>query len=521
MSFLNDNISQKKIVLGSDNLTLENLIKISRNDVKIDLFEDSLKRVEAARNCVEERLESGGTYYGINTGFGALANVKIPSDKLDELQINLIRSHACGVGEPLAEDIVRATLVLRIMNILKGNSGARKETVYIMQSFLNLGITPYVPSRGSVGASGDLAPLAHIALNLIGEGKVYFKGNLVSTREVLDHLKVEPLKPKAKEGLCLINGTQVMTAIGLLCCYDALNLLKTADITAAISLDAVKGTLTAFRPEIQNVRPYNGQKIVSTNISKILVDDGIRLSHMNCDKVQDAYSFRCVPQVHGAARNAFTHVLDTLLLEAHSSTDNPLVFPETNEILSGGNFHGEPVALVLDYFALAMSEIGNISERRLEKLVNAHMSGLPPFLTLNSGLCSGFMIPHVVAAALVNENKVLSTPASVDSIATSAEKEDHVSMGMTSANKMRLILKNVSFILSLELLAGVEGVEFHLPLEPGAGARAGVEWTRNLVPAVKNADRSLSEEIEAVASKLLRGELVHFVNQSLSGYTLQ
>ncbi|WP_186647271.1 histidine ammonia-lyase [Fluviispira vulneris] len=521
MSFLNDNISQKKIVLGSDFLTLEDLIKISRNYEKVDIFPESIKKVDAARKCVEERLQSGGTFYGINTGFGALANVKIPNEKLDELQINLIRSHACGVGEPLAEDIVRATLVLRIMNILKGNSGARKETVFIMQQFLNYGITPYVPAKGSVGASGDLAPLSHIALNLIGEGKVYYKGNLVSAREVLEHVKIEPLKPKAKEGLCLINGTQVMTAIGLLCAYDAHNLLKTADIAAAISLDAVKGTLTAFRPEIQNVRPYLGQKIVAKNIFEILADDGIRLSHMNCEKVQDSYSFRCVPQVHGAARNAFTHVLETFMLEAHASTDNPLVFPETNEILSGGNFHGEPIALALDYFAMAMAEIGNISERRLEKLVNAHMSGLPPFLTLDSGLCSGYMIPHVVSAALVNENKVLCTPASVDSIATSAEKEDHVSMGMTSANKLRVILKNVSFILSLELLAGVEGVEFHLPLEPGAGARAAVEWTRNSVPAVKNADRSLSEEIEAVASKLLRGELVHFVNQSLSGYTLQ
>lgn len=521
MQYSHDNISSKVLFLSGENLSLENLVQVSRYHFRLEIAEELFCKVNLARKCVESKLDSGEIYYGINTGFGALANVKISRENLNELQLNLIRSHACGVGEPLVDEVVRAVLMLRILNLLKGNSGVRREVIIVMQNFLNHGITPYVPSKGSVGASGDLAPLAHIALNLIGEGRVFYKGEIVLCKEILKKLKVKPLQPKAKEGLCLINGTQVMTAIGLLTCYDVKNLLKSADIIAAISLDAFKGTLTAFRSVIQKSRPYRGQIEVAENITNILADDAIRLSHANCNKVQDPYSFRCVPQVHGAVRNAYEHVLETLLTEAHSSTDNPLVFAETDEILSGGNFHGEPVALVLDYLAIALSELGNISERRLEKLVNSHMSGLSPFLTNNSGLCSGYMVPHVVTASLVNENKVLSTPASVDSIPTSAEKEDHVSMGMTSANKLKIILKNVSYILSFELIAGVEGVEFHFPLEPGVGARQAVKWLRSLVPSAKNADRSLSKEVEALSVRLLQGELVQEVNKSLLGYTLK
>lgn len=512
---MNSNTSQKTIVVSGQNLTLEDLVQVAIENTPLDISKEALKRVDSSRQCVESRLQSGETFYGINTGFGALANVSIPKERLSDLQYNLIRSHACGVGAPLPCEMVRAILVLRIQNILRGNSGARREVVLIMKEFLNKKITPHVPAKGSVGASGDLAPLAHIALCLIGEGQVFYEDKLVPTQDVLKKLQIKPLTLEAKEGLCLINGTQVMTAVGLISCVEALNLLKTADIAAATSLDAFRGTLTAFRPEIQAVRPHTGQAVVAENVCKMLQNDAILESHKDCGKVQDPYSFRCVPQVHGASRNVFDHVLQTLLVEANSSTDNPLIFEETNEILSGGNFHGQIVALVLDYLAMGMSEIANIAERRLEKLTNPHFSRLPPFLTRDSGVCSGFMIPHVTVAALVNENKVLSTPASVDSLPTSAEKEDHVSMGMTSANKLRVILQNVAHVLAIELLAGVEGVEFHEPLKPSIGVQATCAWVRKRAAPIKDQDRVLAPDIELVASHIKSGQLVQHVESAL------
>lgn len=505
---------QKLISLSGDGLTLADLVAISRFAATVEISEDSKSRVEASRQCIETRLQSNDIFYGINTGFGFLSDVHISKEKLGDLQLNLIRSHACGVGEPLPVDVVRAVLALRIQTMLRGNSGVRLETVEAMCAFLNNGITPFVPAKGSVGASGDLAPLAHIALNLIGEGKVFFQGKCVPAQEALKNAGLKAIVPAAKEGLCLINGTQVMTAIGLLCCYDTAYLLKTADIAAAMTVDATKGTATAFRPEIQKVRPHLGQAISAENLMALLQDDEIRNSHADCEKVQDAYSLRCSPQVHGAARNAYDHVLSTLLIEANSSTDNPLVFPETNEILSGGNFHGEPIAMVLDYLAIAVSELANISERRIEKLINPHMSGLPAFLAHDSGLNSGYMIPHVVAAALVAENKVLSHPASVDSLPTSADKEDHVSMGMTSALKLQTILKNVSHVLSIEVIAAAEGLEFHLPLKGGKGVEAARLFVRKFCPAMK-VDRSLAEEFETLSQHIVSGKLLSHVESHL------
>jgi histidine ammonia-lyase len=505
----------RTVTLSGHGLTLEDVVAIARENAHVALAETALKAVDAARACIDRRLASGGIFYGINTGFGALSEVHIAPEKTRELQLNLIRSHACGVGEPLPRDVVRAVLALRIQTMLRGNSGVKRTTVEVMKEFLNRDICPIVPSKGSVGACGDLAPLAHVAMCLIGEGEVWYKGERTHVKNAFAAEKLSPIAPEAKEGLCLINGTQVMTAVGLLACADAHTLLKSADIALSISLDATRGTATAFRPEIQAVRPHAGQAVSASNMRAVLESDNILSSHAHCAKVQDPYSFRCAPQVHGAARNAFTHVVEVLLTEANSSTDNPLVFPETDEILSGGNFHGEPVAMVLDYLAIAMSEIANISERRIEKLVNPHMSGLPPFLAADSGLNSGYMIPHCVAAALVNENKVLSHPASVDSIPTSAEKEDHVSMGMTSALKLRTVLKNVAWVLSIETIAACDGLEFLKPLKGGKGVEAAYNFVRTTCPSMKT-DRSLAPEIENIAQNITLGQLLEAVNAAIA-----
>lgn len=500
--------------LSGDGLGLFDLVSIARGNAQVVLDDAAMLKVQAARDCIEKRLQTNDVFYGINTGFGFLSDVHISKDKLEALQLNLIRSHACGVGDPLAADEARAILTLRIQTMMRGNSGVRTETIRLMVEFLNRNIIPFIPCKGSVGASGDLAPLAHVAMNLIGEGYVFYKGQKTPAAQAFAKEGLSPLKPQAKEGLCLINGTQVMTAIGMLACFDAEQILATADIATAMTVEAIKGTPTAFRAEIQNVRPHLGQQQSAQNLRTLLTASEIRDSHKDCDKVQDPYSLRCAPQVHGAARNAFKHVLETLLIEANSSTDNPLVFPETNEILSGGNFHGEPVAMVLDYLAIALSEIASIAERRVDKMVNPHMSGLPAFLAYDSGLNSGYMIPHVVTAALVAENKVLSHPASVDSLPTSADKEDHVSMGMTSAMKLKTIVKNVVHTLAIELITAAEGIEFHAPLKPGKGIQAAHEFIRSFCPSMK-VDRSLSEDFERLAIDILSSEFVAAVESKL------
>lgn len=502
------------VTLDGMNLTLLQLVAIARHRAKVELSSDALSKVHASRQAVEARLGSGETFYGINTGFGALAAVRIPDEQLKQLQVNLIRSHACGVGDPLPTEVVRAVMVLRLQTMLRGNSGVREATLRQMEFFLNHSIHPIIPSQGSVGACGDLAPLAHLALALIGEGAVEWNGRTLPAAEVLQQLNRPVLQPEAKEGLSLINGTQVMTAVGLLALETAAHLMCSADITMAMSLDATMGTGTAFRANIQSVRPHPGQIKSASNMRRVLADDGLRLSHAGCKKVQDPYSFRCAPQVHGAARNAFNHVLETLTIEANSSTDNPLVFPDSNEILSGGNFHGEPVAMVLDYLAIAVAEIASISERRIDKLVNPHMSGLPPFLMKDSGLNSGFMIPHVVAASLVSENKIHCHPASVDTIPTSAEQEDHVSMGMASALKLERVLKNTARVLAIEALAAAQGLEFHSPLQGGLGVRSAHQFIRTHSPAL-NSDRALAKDIETIAEAISSGEFRRHVENVL------
>ena len=485
--------------LGVDTLTSSCLTQLaSRPGPALVVSEAARARLIEYRGIVDRVLASGERVYGINTGFGFLANVAIPPDQLVQLQINLVRSHACGVGEPVADEIVRGMLILRAHTFLYGNSGIRPETLEQVLAFLRHDILPVVPCQGSVGASGDLAPLAHLALGLMGEGEVRYRGETVPAADALAAAGLQPLVPEAKEGLGLINGTHFMTVLAAFALEEAKVVARAADVAAGLSLDAIRGTTRAYDPRIQQVRPHLGQALVATNMRTLFVgNDAIMESHKDCGKVQDPYSFRCVPQVHGASRDTLSFVERTVEIELNSVTDNPLVLGD-GEIVSGGNFHGQPIALGMDYLTCAVAELGSISERRTEKITNPHLSGLPAFATRNSGLNSGFMIPHVVAAALASENKTLCHPASVDSIPTSADKEDHVSMGPIAARKARTVIQNVVRILAIELLAATQGIDLLAPLEPSPVLRDVMAEIRRIAPTMET-DRSLHKEIEAVA----------------------
>jgi histidine ammonia-lyase len=498
-----------KVTLTGEELSLTEFLAIASGTARLCLSEAAMKNVAASRACVEQKAQSPGQYYGINTGFGALANVSIPPENLKLLQINLVRSHACGVGDPLPEPVVRGVLALRIQTMLRGHSGVHPKTIELMQSFLNHKITPFVPSKGSVGASGDLAPLAHIALALIGEGNVYYQGNLVSSAEALKECSLVPLSPGPKEGLSLINGTQVMTALGLLSLAKAHELILNADLIATLTLEGMRGTATSLDPKIHEARKHPGQRASAELMRKLLLTDPgtINSSHTFCSKVQDPYSIRCAPQVHGATRDCIEYATKTLMCEANSSTDNPLVFAETDEILSGGNFHGQPIALALDFAAIGLSELCSISERRTDKLITGSQSQLPPFLVQNSGLNSGFMIPHVVSASLVSENKILSHPASVDSIPTSAQQEDHVSMGMTSALKFAQIIQNCSYVLAIEALAAAQALDLLKPLETSKTLRQVHHRIRSISKHYSE-DRSLHNDISRLSKSISDAELL-------------
>ncbi len=504
----------QKFSLGKDTLTSEILVKLgSTVNPSVVIEKETLDKVAFFRKKVTEILAGDERVYGINTGFGFLSNVAIPKDKLKQLQLNLVRSHACGVGRPVADEIVRGLLVLRAHTFLFGNSGIRPVVVEKVLEFLKADILPIIPCQGSVGASGDLAPLSHLALGLIGEGDVRYQGAVRPAKEVLQQCKIEPLALEAKEGLSLINGTQFMTVIAAFALERAKTISASADIVASLSLSAIRGTSAAFDPRISAVRPQVGQGIVAKNMLKLFTGpDPIMESHAGCDRVQDPYSFRCIPQVHGASRDAIAHIQQTVDIELNSVTDNPLVF-EDGSIISGGNFHGQPVALCMDYLAIAVAEFGSISERRTEKLTNPNLSGLPAFVTRDSGLNSGFMIPHVVAAALVSENKTLAHPASVDSIPTSADKEDHVSMGPLAARKALEITENTRKILSIEVLAAVQGIDLLSPLKPNKTLSLVMDAVRKIAPTV-DVDRSMHKEIEAVADWIIDGGLVEVVRKS-------
>ena len=495
--------------LTGDDLTLEDVWAVAVEGSDVALSDDGRRKLRVARELVERVTgdAQGEHTYGINTGFGRFVSKTIPTELADELQLRLLRSHACGVGEPYPPEVVRAAMVLRANTLAKGYSGARPETVDLLLSCLNRGVTPVVPSRGSVGASGDLAPLAHLALPLVGEGRATIDGEELPGDEALARAGLEPVRLQAKEGLSLINGTQFMAAAGALALVRAHRLAHAADIACALSLEALQGSRASFLPEIHELRPLAGQRTSAANVLRLLEGSAILEAHRWCDKVQDAYSLRCAPQVHGACRDLLSYAETTIAVELNAATDNPLVFVELDELVSNGNFHGQPLAFALDAMAMALAELASISERRVERLINPSLSdGLPAFLTHDGGLNSGFMIPQYVAAALVSENKVLCHPASVDSIPTSAGQEDHVSMGNAAGLKCLRVLENAEAAVAIELLAGAQGVEFLAPLEPGAGVRAAHGFIRSLSPTVLE-DRPLSGDIEAVAAGIRDGDL--------------
>jgi histidine ammonia-lyase len=497
------------IGLTGDDLTVDDVWAVAVGGDAASLTDVAREKMRAARAVVERAAHGSQEHtYGVNTGFGRFVSRSIPEELTEELQLRLLRSHACGVGEPYPDEIVRAALLLRANALAKGNSGARVETVELLLALLERNVLPVVPSRGSVGASGDLAPLAHLALPLVGEGEAEFGGERLPGAEALARAGLEPVRLGAKEGLSLINGTQFMAAALALGLVRARRLARAADVACALSVEALQGSRTSFLPQIHALRPLRGQAAAAANILRLLEGSAIIEAHRWCDKVQDAYSLRCAPQVHGASRDLLDYAGYTVGVELNAATDNPLVLVAEEELVSNGNFHGQPLAFALDVLAMAVSELASISERRLERLVNPNLSdGLPAFLTSDGGLNSGFMIPQYVAAALVSENKVLCHPASVDSIPTSAGQEDHVSMGNAAGLKAWQVIANAERAVAIELLAGAQAVEFHAPLEPGAGGRAAREAVRELSPRLHD-DRPLAGDIESVAAAIRDGSIV-------------
>jgi histidine ammonia-lyase len=496
----------RPIVLTGQDLAVPDVWAVAVDSATAGLADSARQRMRAARELVDG--VQGEHTYGVNTGFGRFVSAHIPDELAEELQLRLLRSHACGVGEPYPDDVIRAAMLLRANTLAKGFSGAHISTVELLLECLNRGVLPYVPARGSVGASGDLAPLAHLALPLVGEGQATVGGRLLPGADALEAVGLEPIRLASKEGLSLVNGTQFMAAMASLGATRARRLAATADLACALSLESLQGSRTSFLPAVHRARPLKGQQEAAANVWRLLDGSAIIESHRWCDKVQDAYALRCAPQVHGACRDLLDYVEATVEVELNAATDNPLVLVDEELIVSAGNFHGQPLAFALDVLAMAVAELANISERRLERMVNPALSdGLPPFLVEEGGLNSGFMIPQYVAAALVSENKVLAHPASVDSIPTSAGQEDHVSMGNAAGLKALRVLDNAERTLAIELLAGAQAIEFLAPLHPGEGVRAVHDAVRELSPRLTE-DRSLSADIELVADAVRSGRIV-------------
>jgi len=493
-------------------MALADLVAVARDRRPVALCARAAERIADARRAVDAIAEAGDAapaVYGVNTGFGALAETRIAANDIVTLQKNLVRSHACGVGPDLSDEAVRAMTLLRAQVIALGHSGVRREVVDLLIAMVNRGVHPRIPAQGSVGASGDLAPLAHLALVLMGEGEARYEGELVSAAHALSAAGLEPVELAAKEGIALINGTQYMTAIGALAVARARQLCVVADAAGAMSIEALKASQAPFDPRLMALRPHPGQSHTASNLRTLLGDSEIMQSHVDCEKVQDPYSLRCMPQVHGATRDALKWATEVVERELNSVTDNPTVFLDGDEVefISGGNFHGQPVAIALDLAAIAIAEIANISERRVEQLVNPALStGLTPFLAPNSGLCSGFMIAQVASASLVSENKMLSHPASVDSIPSSANREDHVSMGSIAARKLEQVVDNVSNSLAIELLCGAQGIDQRRPLRASRGVEAAHAAVRSVAPTLEE-DRPLYQDFAAVRSIVESGAL--------------
>ena len=506
--------------LNGNNLTLEDFEQVVLHRRAVLLEPDAREQVARAREVVDELVAGGGTAYAITTGVGQLADVRISHEQVRQLQINLVRSHAAGVGPPLSEAESRAMMLLRANSLAKGFSGVRALVIDTLCNMLNRGVHPVIPSQGSVGASGDLAPLAHLALVLIGEGEAIHEGRRMPGGEAMQAAEIAPLRLEAKEAISLINGTQAMLGVGALALLESRTLSATADVVAAISLDVLQGTDVAFDERIHRARPHAGQTLVAKHLRTMLEGSALRERHRDCKKVQDAYSLRCIPQVHGAVRDVLDYTRQVFEIEMNSAVDNPLVFvkksaPELpwapgevqGEVLSGGNFHGQPIAFALDFVAVAVSSLAGISERRIERMVNPTLSaGLPAFLAPGAGVNSGFMLLQVTAAALVGENKVLGHPASLDSITTSGNQEDYVSMGMTAALKLRRVVENVRNVLAIEALAAAQAVDLWSPLKPGRRAQQALAEIRAVSPPVPE-DRSLSGDIARVAEVIRQGKL--------------
>ena len=493
--------------LSGRGLSLEDIAAVAYGRGSVQIASSARARILASRKVVDDIIERDSVVYGVNTGFGKLADVRIPRAEIGALQLNLVRSHACGIGPPLSEAETRAMMLLRANVLALGFSGIRLEVIQLLGEMLNHSVHPVVPEKGSVGASGDLAPLAHLALALIGEGESFFEGKRMESGQALKRAKLKPIQLEAKEGLALLNGTQAMHAVGGLSTLRAKRITNLADVAGAITLEGLRDTPAAFDARLQDARPHRGQKMAAAHLMSLLEGSEIRESHREGDtRVQDAYSVRCMPQVHGAVRDVLAHCEEILTIESASATDNPLVFADTGEVVSGGNFHGAPLAFAFDYAAIALADLMNISERRIDRLTNPDKSeGLPAFLARRPGVESGFMIAQVAAASLVNEARVLAHPASIDNVTTSGGKEDHVSMGMTSALKLRSIVDLAENLFAIELLAAAEALEYRRPLRAGKGVERAFQLIRQIAPALTS-DRPLSGDITRVAEQIRSGK---------------
>jgi histidine ammonia-lyase len=508
-------MSRPILALDGHSLELEHLAPIHRGEaLTLELTDAARTAMAAARELVDRVVDRGDSVYGLTTGFGRLKNVAIERDDLVELQRNLVLSHCCGVGAPMPVDEVRAAMVLRLNGLARGHSGVRVEVIERWMRLFEKGFVPFVPQQGSVGASGDLAPLAHMAAATMGHGRAYVDGVLLDAREALARVGEQPIELEAKEGLALINGTEIMKATGSGVALRAANLSKAADAICALSVEALFGSIKPFDARFAELKGNAGHARTAANVRACLANSAVLESHLDCDRVQDPYSLRCVPQIHGAFKTALAHVLEVLAGELNAVTDNPILFPDTGEVISAGQFHGQPVSVIFDYLGLSLCTLANVSERRVEQLVNPDLSHLPPFLTPQPGLNSGMMIVQVAAAALASENKVHAHPASVDTVPTSANQEDHVSMGVTAVRKARTICDNTERVLAIEYLCAAQAREFNRELRAGAGADAAHRLLRGRV-APLDADRYLHDDIEAATELIADGSLVAAVEEAI------
>ena len=502
------------VCIDGNNLTIEDVVKVARYGAKVKLSGNAKGRIQKSRDYIERVIEEGHIVYGINTGFGKFSDVAVSDDELEELQRNLIYSDAVGIGRNFDTEIVRAMMLLRANALSKGFSGIRIETVQVLLDMLNKGVHPIIREKGSVGSSGDLCPLAHMVLVMMGEGEAEYQGKVMDGKKAMELAGIKPVILKAKEGLALINGTQAMTAVAALAIYDAEILMKSADIVSTLTLEALEGIIDAYDERIHEARPHKGQVNVAKNLLRICKDSKLT-TRQGEKRVQDAYTLRCIPQIHGASRLAIEYVKGVIEVEINSATDNPLIFPDGDAaVLSGGNFHGQPVAIAMDTLGIAIAEYGNVSERRIERLVNPTLSGLPGFLAPRGGLNCGFMVPQYAAAAVVSENKILAHPASVDSIPTSANQEDHVSMGTIAARKARRIIEHVQYVLGIELICASQAVDFKDSNLLGEGSKEAYKLLRDKVTFMET-DRVIFKDMDKAAGLIATGELLKTIENKI------